>query len=98
MSTVARAFNIPSAKVITRHGNDINPIVQKYNGDTVTNEVISAVNSLIDSMKTDTQQQSDIKYNEEKAKSHRTEYDVYLVPLENLVVKGSSPKTRPDLE
>ena len=98
LSTVARAFNIPLARVITSHGNDINPIVQKYNGDTVTNEVISAVNSLIDSMKTDTQQQSDIKYNEEKAKSHRTEYDVYLVPLENLVVKGSSPKTRPDLE
>ena len=98
LSTVAKAFNILSTRVITIHGNDIRPIVQKYNGDTVTNEVISAVNSLIDSMKTDTQQQSDIKYNEEKAKSHRTEYDVYLVPLENLVVKSSSPKTRPDLE
>ena len=49
-------------------------------------------------MKHDVKAQSDVEYNKDKAKSHRTEYDVYLVPLENLVVKSASPKTRPDIE
>ena len=98
LSSITKALKVQLSSVNTGRNINLDPIRQKYHGDTLTNEVISAVNSLIDDMKTDVQQQNDILYNKDKARSHRTEYDIYLVPLENLVVKSSSPKTRPDLE
>lgn len=93
---VAPAFNIPPSSVINSRGQDIRPIVRKYRNDNINSTLSADIQdslALISSINTN---DLNSKASKNFINSGKTQYDCYLIPLQNIDYGDNKPKTLPD--